>query len=286
MRGMARGWLLAALLLTMPVGVMPAALAAPSRVLSINLCADQLVLALLPPERIAAVSYLARDCRISVACATAAAVPVSYGTAEEMLAAKPDLIIAGRYTTRPAVAVAHRLGLSVLDLDVPATIEEVEVQIGQVAAAIGAEERGAALAASIEQALAALPSPDPTRPHPVAAVFETSGFTVGKGSLIDALLARSGFDNLAVRLGIDNYPSLPLEALVAAQPDLLIVERRQEDRPSLGGVLLDHPILKAAFPAEREITVPQRLWLCGGPAIIDALRLLAAARQHLDRGPR
>jgi iron complex transport system substrate-binding protein len=281
MRVRACGALLAALLLA----VMPAG-AAPSRVLSMNLCADQLVLALLPPERIVAVSYLARDCRISVACDLAASVPIRYGTAEEMLAAAPDLIIAGRYTTRPAVAVAQRLGLSVLDLDVPATIEEVEAQIGQVAAAVGAEDRGKEIVASLEQALAALPAADAQQPRPVAAVFETSGFTVGKGSLIDTLLARAGFDNLAVRLGIDNYPSLPLEALVAAQPDLLIVERRQEDRPSLGGVLLDHPVLKAAFPAEREIAVPQRLWLCGGPAIIDALRLLVAARQRLEGTPK
>jgi iron complex transport system substrate-binding protein len=280
MRGVTRGGLLAAWLLAMP------AWAAPPRVLSLNLCADQLVLALLPPERIAAVSNLARDCRISVACDVAATVPISYGTAEEMLAARPDLVIAGRYTTRPAVAIANRLGLPMLELDVPATIEGVEAQIVEVAAAVGAEERGAALVASLERALAALPKPDPRRPRPVAAVFETSGFTVGKDSLIDTLLARAGFDNLAVRLGIDNYPSLPLEALVDAQPDLLIVERRQEDRPSLGGVLLDHPVLKAAFPAEREIAVPQRLWLCGGPAIIDALRLLAAARQRLDGGPK
>jgi len=277
-RGMMRG-LAAAVLMATP------AAAAPSRIMSLNLCADELVLALAPPERIASVTYLARDCRISVACAAAARVPVNDGSAEEMVAAEPDLIVSGSATRRSTVRAAERVGFRVLDLDAPTTIEGVRAQLIDLARAMGTPERGLAMAAALDRDLAALPRPSPGARRPVAALLETGGFTVGRGSLIDALLERAGFDNLATRLGIGNYPALPLEELVSAQPDLLIVEARQDDPPSLGNALLDHRILKAGFPADRQIAVPQRLWLCGGPAIVDALRLLTAARARIEANP-
>ena len=255
--------------------------AAPQRIMSLNLCADQLVLALAPPGTIVSVTYLARDCQVSVACAAAARTPINYGTAEEMIASTPDLLIAGRYTTRTTVAVARKFGFAVRDLDVPNTIEAVQAQIREIAEAVGAPERGEAMVAAIDRDLAAL-SPVPAGPRPLAAVYQTSGFTVGKGSMIDDLLTRAGFDNLATRLDIDNYPSLPLEELVIGQPDLLIMEGLPEARPSLGGSLLEHPVLAAGFPADRQAVVPQRLWNCGGPSIVDALRILTDARDRIE----
>lgn len=255
---------------------------APLRIMSLNLCADQLVLSLVPPGTITSVTYLARDCQVSVACAAAAQVPINYGTAEEMIAASPDLIVAGRYTTRATVAVARKFGYAVEDLDVPNTIEAVRAQIREVARAVGNAPGGEAMIAAMDRDLDALPTPSPDRPRPVAAVYETNGFTVGTGSLIDNLLTRAGFDNLATRLGIDNYPVLPLEVLVWAQPDLLIIEGRRAARPSLGGAMLEHPVLAAGFPQAPQTEVPQKLWLCGGPAIVDAVRILTTARQHIE----
>ena len=276
-RGMMRGGLfITGLLLAAP------AMAAPSRIMSVNLCADQLVLALAPPGTITSVTYLARDCQVSVACETAAQMPINYGTAEEMIAASPDLIVAGRYTTRATVAVARKFGYAVEDLDVPNTIEAVRAQIREVAGAVGNAVGGEAMIAAMDRDFDALPPPSPDRPHPVAAVYETNGFTVGTGSLIDTLLTRAGFDNLATRLGIDNYPVLPLEVLVWAEPDLLIIEGRRATRPSLGGAMLDHPVLAAGFPRAQQAEVPQKLWLCGGPAIVDALRILTIARQQIE----
>ncbi len=256
--------------------------AAPARIMSLNLCADQLVLGLAPPGTIASVTYLARDCQISVACATAAHTPINYATAEEMIAAAPDLIVAGRYTTRSAVGIARKFGYAVRDLDVPNTIDAVRAQIREVADTVGNPVGGEAMIAAMDRDLASMPPPSTDRPRPLAAVYETNGFTVGTGSLIDSLLTRAGFDNLSTKLGIDNYPSLPLEALVMGQPDLLIMEARHEARPSLGGAMLEHPVLAAGFPLDRQTAVPQKLWICGGPSIVDALRILTAARMRIE----
>lgn len=63
--------------------------------ISLNLCTNQLLLELADPQSIASVTSLARDCSISAQCNTAATVPINYGTAEELLAARPDLVLAG-----------------------------------------------------------------------------------------------------------------------------------------------------------------------------------------------
>lgn len=213
----------------------PAAAAAQAeRIISLNLCTDQLVLALADPSAIASVTYLARDCAISALCRAAAAVPINYGTAEELVAAEPDLVLAGRYTTRPAVGIAHRLGLKVIDLDPPASLDAVRSQIREVAEALGHPERGAAMIADLDARLAALPKAAPEGARPVAAVYQANGMAIGAHSLIDAALQATGFDNLARRLGLQNYLYLPLEALVANRPDLPHSQHAAGDLPVAG----------------------------------------------------
>ena len=153
----------------------------------------------------------------------------------------------------------------------------------RVADALNAHDRGVAMIADFDRRIAALPPPPHERRRPVVAVYETNGFTVGPGSMINTLLQTAGFDNLSAKQGIDNYSYLPLELLVADRPDLLILNTEPNlKRPSLGGMLLAHPVLAASFPALHQTVVPQRLWICGGPAIADALTVLTAARQQIE----
>lgn len=263
----------------------PAA-AAPSRIVSLNLCADQLVLALADREAISALTWMATDCALSVRCAEATGLPVGYGTAEELYLATPDLVITGRYTARTAVAVARRRGLPVLELDLPRDIDMIRSQIRTVAAALDRTARGEALIAEIDRRIAAIPAPEAGAPRPVAAVYQANGFTVAAGSLVDHLMTAAGIDNLATRLGIDNYPFLPLESLVAGRPDILIVDDPDALRPSLAQAALRHPVLADLLTPAHRAVVPQRLWTCGDMSAVDALERLAAMRQRRQEAVR
>jgi iron complex transport system substrate-binding protein len=167
------------------------------------------------------------------------------------------------------------MGLAVLELDAPTDIDGVRAQIGAVADAVGRPERGAAMVAELDAKLAAIPRA--AGKNPLAAVFQANGVTVGRGSLIDTLIARAGYDNLARRLGIDNYSTLPLEMLIAGQPDLLLIDRNG-DAPSLATALLRHPVVDAAFPPQHRMAMPRNLWVCAGPWVADAVATLAAER--------
>ena len=130
--------------------------AAPQRVVSLNLCADELVLRLAAPGTVKSVTWLARDPALSNVAALAHAVSVNRGLAEDVVPLAPDLVIAGAYTTRTAVALLRRLQIPVLELDVPRTIDEALTQITTVATAIGVPENGTQLVAEIKDRLAKL----------------------------------------------------------------------------------------------------------------------------------
>lgn len=251
------------------------ALAGPQRIVSINLCADALALSLVP-ERVVAVSELARDPRLSPVVSEASRVAVTDGNAEAVLRFSPDLVLAGRFTTRTTVALLESLGVAVLALDTPITIADSRAQIRDVATRLGVPARGEALVARLDRALTRV-ADHPTDP-PLAAVYLPNGATAGTGSLIAELLGHAGLLNLAEALGIHRWGTLPLETLLLADPDLLIMEERHH-HASLATDLLYHPAL-AALDAQR-VVVPGRYWTCAGPWVAGALEQLAAARRAL-----
>jgi iron complex transport system substrate-binding protein len=245
------------------------------------LCADELVLRLAAPGTVKSVTWLARDPVLSNVPALAQAVPVNRGLAEDIVPLAPDLVIAGTYTSRTAVALLQRLRVPVLEIGVPGSIEEALAQITTVAAALGADERGTQLVADIRMRLAALPRAAPLAAQPIAAVYQPNGFTIGQGSMINDLLNRAGLRNLAVERRIDNYGALPLEVLLVAQPDLLVMNAAGDRGPALAYEVLSHPALARRYNGARVVSVPSAWWSCPGPHLVDAVNRLQQAAQQL-----
>lgn len=274
---------MAAGLLGLFLAVMAApAMARPHRVVSLNLCADALVLRLADRADVRSVTWLARDPENSVVAAEAASMPVNHGLAEEVAALKPDLVVVGAFTTRSTVALLRRLGMPILELDVPESMDGIRTQIRQVAAALGQAERGERMIAAMDERLAAIRSP---ASPPLAVVLRPNGFTAGRGSLVDEIMRRAGVRNLAAEQGLENYGEIPLESVALAGVRLLILNQPENGAPSLGEAILDHPIL-AALPDLRLVRVPPRLWTCGGPEVADAAALIAAAARGAEgEGP-
>ncbi|OYD81208.1 ABC transporter substrate-binding protein [Azospirillum brasilense] len=252
----------------------------PQRIVSLNLCADELLLRLVRPERLAAVTWLAHDPRASTVADRASRVPVNHGTAEEILPLNPDLIVAGRYTTRVAVGLLRRLDAPLLELDVPQSVAGVAEQIRGLARAVGEPERGEELVADLLSRLDALP-PAAQGPRPTAVVLRPNGFVAGSGSLVDEILSRAGLENMADRLPLGSQGALPLEAIILGGADVLIVDAAPDAPPSLAVALLHHPALKALNHRVRTLSLPTRLWTCPGPQIAEAAERLAAARKAL-----
>src|SRR5258708_1788850 len=77
----------------------------PARIVSLNMCADELVLRLAERQNVASVTWLSRDAENSNVAEAAAHVPVNHGLAEEVIPLNPDLVVAGAFTSRTAVVL-------------------------------------------------------------------------------------------------------------------------------------------------------------------------------------
>ncbi|MGQ9367592.1 ABC transporter substrate-binding protein [Azospirillum sp. A39] len=272
------GAALAAAVLAAPA-IPSAAAAPPRRIVSLNLCADQLVYLLAGPDRIAALSDLADSPSLSFVADRVADLRKITGTAEEVLPLHPDLVVAGNYTAKPAVALLRAKGVPVLQIDIPRDFDAIRAQVRRVAAALGSEERGEALLAAMDRTLAeaAASTAHPPGRRPLAVTLQAGGFTAGAGTLPDAVLDAAGLDNLAARDGLRGYGYLTLERLVAGRPDLLIADAALPDRPSLRQALLQHPALARSGAVGRRVDIPSSLLSCGGPFTAEAVRLLRRA---------
>ncbi|MBD8734115.1 ABC transporter substrate-binding protein [Sphingomonas sp. CFBP 13706] len=251
----------------------PAAAAAPRpprRIVSLNLCADQYLLALADPAQIVALTRFARDPNMSAAANAARTMPVSRGSAEDVLMLRPDLVIASPFRRQTVTAVLAGRHVDTLDLPPADSYAAIVLQVRQVAAAIGHRDRGETLIRRMDTALAQLPrAPGVGR---TAAYYQRRGFLTGTGTLVDELMQRLGLANLATRLGKPALSQLSLEQMALARPDYLIVESATDHVTDQGTEMLHHPILDG-IPRLR---IPEAWTVCGGPAYVLAARSLAA----------
>jgi iron complex transport system substrate-binding protein len=212
-------------------------------------------------------------------------VPINHGLAEEIIPLKPDLLLAGVYTTRVTVSLLKRAGIRSVDADVTRSFDDVRQQYREVAALLGEQERGEDVIAEIDGNLARLAKERPSVP-PTAIVLHANNYTFGPGSLIDDVVTHAGLENVAGRLGIGEYGQLPLEILAMNPVDVLIVSSYRDGPSALGTELLRHPVLSRLSDRMRVVVIPDRLWNCGGPALVEAVeRLLRVANEVRGKVP-
>lgn len=261
-----------------------AAHAQPKRIVSLDLCTDQLLVGLVPRKRIAAVTHLAADTSVSAIPEAARGLAITHGYAEDVLALAPDLVLAGPYGVRATVDLLQRLGLRVVIVQPPQDIPAVRAAVQAVAAAVGEEARGAAVIAEFDRRLAAAVSRVPrTDRQPSALVYQVGG-SVSGGTLADAALTVSGFRNAASTYRLTRAGQVPLETLVADPPDLIVLSSTPGEYRTALADNLNHPALGRLLRKQTSLELPWRYLLCGTPHIVEAVERLTAARAALDSG--
>ena len=250
-----------------------------SRIVSTNPCLDAILVELVPPQRIAAISHFSQDPRsTSMPLSLARRFRATGGTAEEVIALKPGLVLASSYTPAATLAAYRRLGVKVASFGIASTIEENKAQIRAIASAVGAPERGETLVARIDQAVAEAAPPDGARPS-VLLWLGGGNLVNGRGTLIDDLLARAGFRNASADYGVRQTGALPLEYVVARPPRVVLTPERGVGEEGRRVALR----IRALSASKAKVTIghfPERLFYCGGPSIIPAMQRLAAIRRQ------
>ncbi|KPF91520.1 iron ABC transporter substrate-binding protein [Novosphingobium sp. AAP83] len=255
-------------------------------IVSLNPCTDAILAEVADPAQILAISHYSKDPRSSSMDVKAANhLPSTRGTVEEVLSLRPDLVLGSTFTDPATVIAYHRLGLHFEPLGMAATIADSRAQIRQIAALTGHADRGEALVARIDAALAAAAPPANVQPIPTV-VWQSGGMVPGDGTLIADVLRHTGFTNFAAARGFGQADFLPLEKMLADPPGLILVAGQSAETGQNGGDdrVLSHPALKALTTTHRASLNPKLLY-CGGPTIITAARQLAKVRQTIHPEP-
>ncbi len=240
-------------------------------IVSTNPCVDSVLVRILPPSRIAAISHYSQDpSATSIPIAVARRFRGIAGTAEEVIALHPDLVIASTYTPPATQAAYARAGLKTLLVGIPDSIAESQAQVTQIADAVGAPMGGARINADIDRAVARWGRKDRTSPS--ALLYISGDLATGGSTLLNDMMTRVGFRNAAASYGLTHTGTLSAETIVTQPPAIVIAPERASR-----GTALRHRLL----PTTPQAVFPRVLINCGGPTIPPALERLAAIRAGL-----
>ena len=186
-------------MLCVGAGVGASSSSTPQRIASLNLCTDQMLLMLVPRQRIASLTDWAARPESSYMARAAVGIPANHGEAEGVLPQRPDLVVTGEYNDTAMLHLLRQLGYRVAVVKVPRNLDEARAFILRFGDLVGAETRAQALVddmrtqlAAIDTEVRAMQRRAESRKQPLAAVYAPNGMTPGRNTIMAEILARAG----------------------------------------------------------------------------------------------
>jgi iron complex transport system substrate-binding protein len=251
------------------------------RLVSMNVCTDQLLLTLADPEQILGLSRFSRDGWQSQA-GDISRYPVLSGGAEDVLLIRPDIVVASAFDKRSTRELLKAKGLRLAELAVPRTLDEARQQIREAGDTTGHPDRAAAEIARLDAALARARRAVSERHYRVLPLSRR-GWVAGSDSFIGSLLGETGLRSAAGDLGFAFGGFASLEAIVNLRPDFIVVSQAGDTARDDGQAFLLHPALERFYPPEKRIVIPERMTECGGVLLADALDALTAEVKRVGK---
>lgn len=251
------------------------AFAAPRRVVSLDYCADQYVLALADRAQIVALSRGAqRD--DSYFRERARGIRQTRGTLEEVLALRPDLVVRNWGGPWDAERVYARFGVPVLQVGDATDFAAARADVLRAAEGLGHRDRGEAIARDLDVRLARLATNAPRSPPPMM-YLSAGGAVAGRGVLMDAVIRAAGGRNI---WEAQSWTVLPLERMTQTPPALVALGFFESGRTRMNAWSPSrHPAVRRALAQARTVPLPPATISCESWYAIDAAEALAAAME-------
>ena len=251
--------------ISLALAAAPAA-AAPRRVASLNLCTDELLLALAAPEQIVSVTHLAGQEAETPLWRQASRFARNDGSLLSVAGLRPDLVVTMGGGARDRLRIAARLGIATVDLPFAQSLTDVAASVRRLAVALGREREGAALL----RRMAALIRGAPRR-RSDSIWLGGGGRTVAATGLEAQWMALAGLRQRPIR-----GDRVSLETLLVRPPAVLLRSDYRRGQYSSQQRWLSHPAARWPHGA-RTVATDGRRWTCMGPLLIDEIHRLRAA---------
>jgi iron complex transport system substrate-binding protein len=243
--------------------------ARPLRVMALDQCADQYVLALRPDAELA-LSPRADDPDAWLRDAAAGRRRVR-PTLEAAIAFRPDVVVRYWGGEPRLLARLEATGVRVVTIEDATDFNGVRADIRTVAQGLGVPERGQALTARMDARLRAA-ALGPLAPRPSALYLTAGGFTAGRGTLVDAILAAAGFANAAPG---PFFAPVSVERIALYPPARFVLGFFDQVRGDWRGPGR-HPVVQRAAKGKVSARLPAAALTCPAWFAADAAAMLGA----------
>ncbi len=253
----------------------------PQRIVSMNLCTDEMLMRIVDPSRIAAITYLSRQA-VNAPLGLddlSANLPVNHGLAEEVIRLDPDLILAGQFAATTATSLLRHLGYRVETFAPENSFADMRANIRRLGELVGETSRAEAVIADFDMRLAALQAQIPAGEKPVFADIGVNNYIAGANTLYTEVVNAGGYRTLGQALGFDGFRNVPLETILTVRPALISTATPWTSPPSMSTISLGHPALRGLVDRTPHVVIPERYTTCGAPSVLGAIEILVEARK-------
>jgi len=212
----------------------------PRRIASTYLGADELLAALVPPDRVVGVSAYADDPSTSNCLgAFPSGIARLRTDPETIIALAPDLVCVAGFTASDALRLLIAAGLPVVRWSRFDSFADVTAAIRLMGAVLGAEARAEELARGIDALLGDLER-RLSRVRPVRVLYyDPPGYTLGRATLIGEILARAGGVNVVDEFGIVGPGQIGMETVLALEPEAIVMPNYVDNTTALQALARD-----------------------------------------------
>ena len=255
----------AALLALGPAGAIAAV---PSRILSLDQCADQYVLALAPDAQL----FLSprADDPDSWMRAASAGRPRVRPTLEAALAVRPEVVVRTWGGDHRLMRALEARGVRIIQIDDATDMAGVRRNMRAAARALGRPGAAEPLVQHMDRTLATSGSAPEGRGS--ALYLTAGGFTAGTGTLVDAVLRAAGYANAA---GFAGFGPISVERIALRPPRRFVLGFFDQLRADWRGVGR-HPVVRRATTGRVVANLPGSVLACPAWFAADAVGMVAA----------
>ncbi len=254
----------------------------PQRIASQALVTDHLLLAVVPLERMVALSTLATDKRYSNIVEIAERLPVETTTdPERILRLKPDLILVSSLSRPDYVNLVRAVGVPTFRMETGfSSLQQIEEGLRLVGYLTGEDDRAAEKITWLQQQVRAARRRRPADSPKLRVLgFTHFLFSYGKNSLFGDMVEKLGEINVGAEQGLGAHGQIGSEQIAAWNPDWIITGADPGEEEALRRRLLDDPGIAITTAAKQGqiLIVENRHYLTLSHHAVHLMRRMAEA---------
>ncbi|MGF1579088.1 MAG: ABC transporter substrate-binding protein [Gemmataceae bacterium] len=240
----------------------------PRRIVSGMLAADEMLLDLIPRERILAVTPYAQDSTTSNCAVRAKDLPtIPKLGIEQVIAFEPDLVLTARFSDIQVVSLLRQCSVPVFCFGRYDSLKDIQDNVSLLGKITGAEKRSREIIEWMDAVLQEVEDRTKDAEHKPRVLYYSLKATHGRNTILNEIITKAGGRNVADEIGIYGINEIALEKVLALNPEVIIVP---ESFAPLGGSSQDTQPSILSHPEWQSVRAVQEK------------RVYVLSRRHLD----